>query len=96
MVLQDVVHLQEVWCRSDAVLILEEAAKAKLRHGHHFVAGHFGSGLLTLSRFPLKQVARPVQCKLSLSLCSEALARKPVGWMNSLMPCRALPCHLSN
>ncbi len=55
--MQDVVHLQEVWCRHDADLILAEAAKGQLKHGHHFIAGHFGSGLVTLSRFPLKQVS---------------------------------------
>ena len=54
--LQDIVHLQEVWCRSDAEMIIAEAAKGRLKHGHHFVAGHFGSGLIILSRFPLKQV----------------------------------------
>ncbi|KAK9864124.1 hypothetical protein WJX84_004721 [Apatococcus fuscideae] len=78
----DVVHLQEVWCRSDADLILVEAAKGKLQHGHHFVAGHFGSGLLTLSRYPLKQV-RFVQFTAAgdpVSLKGDYFAGKGVGW----------------
>ncbi|KAK9868659.1 hypothetical protein WJX84_005275 [Apatococcus fuscideae] len=78
----DVVHLQEVWCRHDADLILAEAAKGQLKHGHHFIAGHFGSGLVTLSRFPLKQ-ARFIQFTAAgdpLSLKGDFFAGKGVGW----------------
>lgn len=50
----DVVCLQEVWCASDARSIAARAALGgHLVHSHHFRSGAFGSGLLTLSAFPI-------------------------------------------
>ena len=50
----DVVCLQEVWCSADARSIASRAALGgHLIHSHHFRNGAFGSGLLTLSAFPV-------------------------------------------
>ncbi|GMH33899.1 hypothetical protein BSKO_01733 [Bryopsis sp. KO-2023] len=49
----DVVLLQEVWVSSDAAFLMECAGESNLRHSHHFKSGIFGSGLITLSRFPI-------------------------------------------
>ena len=54
--LQDLVFLQEVWVRKDADLLQQQAAEGNLKYSHHFVAGLFGSGLITLSRFPMVEV----------------------------------------
>lgn len=54
----DVVCLQEVWSAGDARSIAEAAALGgRLVHSHHFRNGVFGSGLLTLSRFPILQAS---------------------------------------
>ena len=50
----DVVCLQEVWCAADARSIASQAALGgHLVYSHHFRNGAFGSGLLTLSAFPI-------------------------------------------
>lgn len=49
----DVVGLQEVFYGKDRRLLIEAAARAGLIHSHYFQSGVMGSGLLTLSRFPV-------------------------------------------
>lgn len=54
----DVVCLQEVWCAADARSIASAAALGgHLLYSHHFRNGVFGSGLLTLSAFPISQAS---------------------------------------
>lgn len=50
---KDVVLLQEVWLAEDARLLMHSAGKAGLVHAMHFKSGKFGSGLVSLSRFPI-------------------------------------------
>ena len=50
---QDLVLLQEVWVEDDADKLLEAASVSGLEHGLHFKSGLFGSGLVTLSRYPI-------------------------------------------
>lgn len=50
---KDVVLLQEVWVQADALLLMQSAAKAGLVYGMHFKSGKFGSGLVSLARFPI-------------------------------------------
>lgn len=52
---EDVIFLQEVWVGKDADHLIGEAAKAGLRHGHHYLSGLFGSGLVIISRYPILQ-----------------------------------------
>jgi sphingomyelin phosphodiesterase 2 len=47
------VLLQEVWIEDDADRLLEAASVGGLEHGLHFKSGLFGSGLVTLSRYPI-------------------------------------------
>lgn len=54
--------LQEVWVRKDADLIAEVAAQGDLKYSHHFVAGMFGSGLITLSRYPITEAGSHYRC----------------------------------
>ncbi len=55
--LQDVVLLQEVWVDKDAQLLLAAGKAAGLAHGVHFRSGMFGSGLVTMARHPITQMA---------------------------------------
>lgn len=55
--LQDVVLLQEVWVEQDAKLLLECGKAGGLVHGMHFKTGMLGSGLVTMSRFPIQECA---------------------------------------
>ncbi|MGE5603531.1 MAG: endonuclease/exonuclease/phosphatase family protein, partial [Nitrososphaerales archaeon] len=49
----DVVGLQEVFYAKDRRLLIEAAARAGLVYSHYFHSGVMGSGLLTLSRYPI-------------------------------------------
>jgi endonuclease/exonuclease/phosphatase family metal-dependent hydrolase len=49
----DVVGLQEVFYAKDRRLLVEAAAEAGLIYSHYFQSGVMGSGLLTLSRYPI-------------------------------------------
>lgn len=49
----DVVGLQEVFYAKDRKLLVEAGARAGLVYGHYFQSGVMGSGLLTLSRYPI-------------------------------------------
>jgi endonuclease/exonuclease/phosphatase family metal-dependent hydrolase len=49
----DVVGLQEVFYAKDRRLLVESAARAGLTYSHYFQSGIVGSGLLTLSRYPI-------------------------------------------
>lgn len=51
----DVVGLQEVFYAKDRQLLVEAAARAGLTYSHYFHSGVMGSGLLTLSRYPIVQ-----------------------------------------
>lgn len=53
---QDVVLLQEVWVDGDARDLQAAAKQAGLVHSVHFRSGMFGSGLVTLSRHPIRQM----------------------------------------
>jgi sphingomyelin phosphodiesterase 2 len=54
---QDVVCLQEVWVDADAQLLIHGAKSAGLKHCTHFRSGVFGSGLVTMSRHPIREHA---------------------------------------
>ncbi len=49
----DVVGLQEVFYVKDRRLLVEAARQAGLTYSHYFHSGVMGSGLLTLSRYPI-------------------------------------------
>ncbi len=49
----DIVGLQEVFYGKDRRLLVEAAARAGLTYSHYFASGVMGSGLLTLSRYPI-------------------------------------------
>lgn len=49
----DVVGLQEVFYAKDRRLLVEAAAQAGLKYSYYFYSGVMGSGLLTLSRYPI-------------------------------------------
>ena len=51
----DVVGLQEVFYAKDRRLLVESATQAGLIYSHYFHSGVMGSGLLTLSRFPIAE-----------------------------------------
>ena len=53
----DVVGLQEVFYVKDRRLLVEAAARAGLVYSHYFNSGVMGSGLLTLSRFPIVETS---------------------------------------
>ena len=52
----DVVGLQEVFAEKDRQAISQGAARAGLAHTHYFSSGVMGSGLFTLSRYPIEDV----------------------------------------
>jgi endonuclease/exonuclease/phosphatase family metal-dependent hydrolase len=52
----DVVGLQEVFTQKDRQVIDQGAERAGLVHTHYFSSGVMGSGLLTLSRYPIEDV----------------------------------------
>ncbi len=49
----DVIGLQEVFSAGDRKLLVEAAGRGGLVHSHYFQSGLMGSGLLTLSRYPI-------------------------------------------
>lgn len=49
----DIIGLQEIWLESDQKYLLRQAQNAGLEHGHYFRSGVIGSGVMTLSRFPI-------------------------------------------
>lgn len=53
----DVVGLQEVFYAKDRQLIIRAAAEGGLIHHHYFHSGVAGSGLLTLSRYPIEETS---------------------------------------
>jgi sphingomyelin phosphodiesterase 2 len=53
----DVVGLQEVFYARDRQLIVRAAAEGGLVHHHYFHSGVAGSGLLTLSRYPIEETS---------------------------------------
>ena len=52
----DVVCLQEVWDKNNATKIANKARSGGLIYQHHFRSGKIGSGLVTLSRYPIVNV----------------------------------------
>lgn len=50
---QDIVLFQGVWLAKDAQILLHSATHAGLVHGRHFESGNFGSGLVSISRYPI-------------------------------------------
>lgn len=78
----DVVLLQEVWCDGDAELLMQAAARGGLAHAVHFRSGVFGSGLMTLSRWPIMQ---SFFHRWGQHAC----------WQHALTPRHATPCTLS-
>jgi len=50
----DVVGLQEVFTKKDRQVVSQGAERAGLVHTHYFSSGVMGSGLLTLSRYPIE------------------------------------------
>ena len=55
----DVVGLQEVFYEKDRRLIARAAAEGGLLYSHYFQSGLMGSGLLTLSRYPIERNQLP-------------------------------------
>ncbi|PNW79113.1 hypothetical protein CHLRE_09g401145v5 [Chlamydomonas reinhardtii] len=51
----DIVLLQEVWCDCDVDVLISAAKLSGLTHATHYRSGIFGSGLLTLSRYPITE-----------------------------------------
>ena len=49
----DIITLQEVWRREDLPVILAGAEAAGLNYAHHFASASIGSGMVTLSRYPI-------------------------------------------
>ncbi|GFR41930.1 hypothetical protein Agub_g2723, partial [Astrephomene gubernaculifera] len=80
----DVVLLQEVWVDHDAQILISAARVGGLPYAVHFRSGVFGSGLLTLSRYPIiDTMFHQYSCAgdpLALS-CGDFLAAKGVGWV---------------
>mmetsp|Transcript_22485 Transcript_22485/g.39883 ORF Transcript_22485/g.39883 Transcript_22485/m.39883 type:complete len:541 (-) Transcript_22485:155-1777(-) len=75
--------LQEVWVDNDAEMIIQAGKEAGLSHGIHFRSGTFGSGLVTLSRYPIR--ASWFQMYASAGnpgaiFCGDYYAKKGVGW----------------
>ncbi|GIL78649.1 hypothetical protein Vretifemale_8059, partial [Volvox reticuliferus] len=85
----DVVLLQEVWVDADARILATAAEQGGLTHCMHFRSGVFGSGLLTLSRYPIVEAAfHQYHCAgdpFSIN-CGDYLAAKGVGWTRLLTP----------
>lgn len=52
----DLVGLQEVWLKADAEILTQAAQAAGLPYAHYFEGGITGTGLLTLSRYPITLV----------------------------------------
>ncbi|GLC47066.1 hypothetical protein PLESTB_001272600 [Pleodorina starrii] len=85
----DVVCLQEVWVDSDAHVLASAAAQGGLPYSMHFRSGVFGSGLLTLSRFPITEaVFHQYVCAgdPAAITCGDFLAAKGVGWTRLSTP----------
>lgn len=53
----DVIALQEVWLEKDKIFLVEQAHQAGLPYHAYFRSGLLGSGLLTLSRYPIIETA---------------------------------------
>lgn len=53
----DVAGLQEVFYHKDRQLIARAAAEGGLQHSHYFQSGIMGSGLFTLSRYPIGETS---------------------------------------
>jgi sphingomyelin phosphodiesterase 2 len=53
----DLIGFQEVWVEADQKYLVRQAAAAGLHYSHYFRSGVAGSGLLTLSRFPIVETA---------------------------------------
>lgn len=52
----DVIGLQEVWAATDQQFLTRQAYNAGLTFAHYYRSGVMGSGLLTLSRYPIQEV----------------------------------------
>ncbi|GLI65104.1 hypothetical protein VaNZ11_008512 [Volvox africanus] len=85
----DVVLLQEVWVDWDVRILATAAEQGGLTHCMHFRSGVFGSGLLTLSRYPIVEAAfHQYHCAgdpVSVT-CGDYLAAKGVGWTRLDLP----------
>ncbi|KAG2484861.1 hypothetical protein HYH03_016347 [Edaphochlamys debaryana] len=85
----DVILLQEVWVDADVQLLTSAARQAGLTHCMHFKSGVFGSGLVTISRYPIidadfhqyKAAGDPASVH-----CGDFLATKGVGWVRVQTP----------
>lgn len=53
----DMIGLQEVWAEADQKFLIRQAHQAGLTFAHYYRSGVMGSGLLTLSRYPIQEVA---------------------------------------
>eukprot|EP00798_Chlamydomonas_sp_ICE-L_P032240 gene32239-16805_t len=86
----DVVVLQEIWVGVDAKLLMESAAKGGLSHSIHFRSGMFGSGLVTLSRYPIVESGfwrySSAGDPAAIS-CGDFYAGKGFGWVRINTPC---------
>lgn len=90
----DVVCLQEVWVAADAARLgAVAAAGGRLIHAHHFRAGAFGAGLVTLSAHPVvsARFSRFPAAGDPLALHQgDAVAGKGVGCVRVALPCGSL------
>ncbi|KAG2429655.1 hypothetical protein HYH02_013994 [Chlamydomonas schloesseri] len=86
----DLVLLQEVWCDCDVDLIISAAKLSGLTHAHHYRSGIFGSGLLTLSRYPITDTDFHMYMAAGdpASIgCGDYYAAKGVGYARVAAPC---------
>ncbi|KAF5842564.1 Endonuclease/exonuclease/phosphatase [Dunaliella salina] len=79
----DCMCFQEVWVSRDAQYLAQCGMASGFKHHVHFVSGLFGSGLLTISRFPIMEwgFTQYAAAGDALALhCGDYLAKKGVGW----------------
>lgn len=95
----DVVLLQEVWVSSDAARLMSAARKGGLLHSVHFCSGAFGSGLITLSRFPVLAARLHIYSSKGdpcAVFSGDFFASKGVGWCRLAVPGVKDPVHVFN
>ncbi|GAX73341.1 hypothetical protein CEUSTIGMA_g794.t1 [Chlamydomonas eustigma] len=85
----DIVALQEVWVEEDVELLTKCGREAGLCFPMHFKSGIFGSGLLTLSRWPILESSFHQYSAAGDPLaiaCGDYLAAKGFGWVRLASP----------
>ena len=66
--MQDVVLLQEVFVKADAVMLAAAAAQGPLKHSQYFPSGYLGGELLILSRWPIQYIRSAPGMRMRLGM----------------------------